>query len=128
LTVNSVDFTMATSVNTVDPDGGRGWPSPAKEESVVIEATRQGDGTASAYATARKRVEQRVGLLLHWVVFLVVNAGLVAAAGGFAGSGWRLAGWGLGLALHTAYVAADVDGLTDRLVRRELQRAEDRSR
>ena len=48
---------------------------------------------------ARQRVEQKLGLALHWLVYLAVNTGLVIAVGGLAGSGWRLAGWGLGLAV-----------------------------
>ncbi len=71
---------------------------------------------------ARQRVEQKLVLALHWLVYLAVNTGLVIAAGGFAGSGWRLAGWGLGLAVHTAYVAGDLGRLQERLVQRELDR------
>ncbi len=71
---------------------------------------------------ARRRVEAKVGLALHWAVYLVVNAGLVLAAGGFAGSWWRLAGWGLGLAVHTGYVLFEVGRLQERLLEREIAR------
>ncbi len=71
---------------------------------------------------ARRRVEAKVGLALHWAVYLVVNAGLVLAAGGFTGSWWRLAGWGLGLAVHTGYVLLEVGGLQERLLEREIAR------
>ncbi len=84
---------------------------------------QQQDAMSDAYAEARRRVEQRGGLAVHWLVFLVINAVLVVGAGGFAGSAWRLAGWGLGLALHTVYVLIDVDELKDRLVRREVERS-----
>ncbi len=84
---------------------------------------QQQDAVSSAYASARWRVEQRGGLAVHWLVFVVINAVLVVGAGGFAGSAWRLAGWGLGLALHTVYVLIDVDELKDRLVRREVERS-----
>jgi hypothetical protein len=84
---------------------------------------QQQDAMSDAYAAARQRVEQRGGLAVHWLVFLVINAVLVVGAGGFAGSAWRLAGWGLGLALHTVYVLIDVDELKDRLVRREVERS-----
>jgi hypothetical protein len=84
---------------------------------------QQQDAMSDAYAAARRRVEQRGGLAVHWLVFLVINAVLVVGAGGFAGSAWRLAGWGLGLALHTVYVLIDVDELKDRLVRREVERS-----
>ncbi len=71
---------------------------------------------------ARQRVEQELGLALHWLVYLAVNAGLVIAAGGLAGSVWRLAGWGLGLAVHTAYVVGDLGRLRERLLQREPDR------
>jgi hypothetical protein len=71
---------------------------------------------------ARQRVEQKVGLVVHWLVYLAVNTGLIIAAGGFAGSGWRLAGWGVGLAVHTVYVVADLGRLQQRMVQRELTR------
>ena len=44
------------------------------------------------------------------------------AVGGLAGSSWRLAGWGLGLAAHTAYVVGDLGRLRELLVQRELDR------
>ena len=71
---------------------------------------------------ARQRVEQKLGPALHWLVYLAVNTGLVIAVGGFAGSSWRLAGWGLGLAAHTAYVVGDLGRLRELLVQRELDR------
>ncbi len=71
---------------------------------------------------ARQRVEQKLGLAVHWLVYLAVNAGLIVAAGGFGGSGWRLAGWGLGLAVHTAYVLGDLGRMRERLVLLELGR------
>ena len=39
---------------------------------------------------------------------------------GLAGSSWRLAGWGLGLAAHTAYVVGGLGRLRELLVQREL--------
>jgi hypothetical protein len=83
-------------------------------------------GRSTAEQGARERVEQKLGLAVHWLVYLAVNAGLIIAAGGFTGSGWRLAGWGLGLAVHTAYVVADLGRLQQRLVQRELARERDR--
>ncbi len=71
---------------------------------------------------ARRRVEAKLGLAVHWAVYLMVNTGLVLAAGGFTGSWWRLAGWGVGLAVHTGYVLAALGRLQQRLVERELAR------
>ena len=44
----------------------------------------------AAREDAQKRLEQKVGLAAHWLVYLAVNIGLVVAAGGFAGSWWRI--------------------------------------
>ncbi|MGY1722196.1 2TM domain-containing protein [Blastococcus sp. SYSU DS0533] len=85
---------------------------------MASDAVRQ----VAAERRARQRVEQKLGLALHWLVYLAVNTGLVIAAGGLTGSGWRLAGWGLGLAVHTAYVVGDLGGVRERLVQRELDR------
>ena len=87
----------------------------------------QQDTESSARAVARKRVEARLGLAVHWVVYLAVNTGLVVASGGLEGSGWRIAGWGLGLIVHTGYVAFDAAGWRERLVDRELAREAGRS-
>jgi len=81
---------------------------------------------SSARVAARKKVEARLGLAVHWAAYLAVNAGLLIAAGGFAGSGWRLAGWGIGLAVHTAYVVLDGADWRERLVDRELARGTER--
>ena len=72
--------------------------------------------------SARQRLEHKVGLAIHWLVYVAVNVALVVAAGGLAGSGWRIAGWGIGLVVHTVYVVLEVGGVKDRLVDRELAR------
>ncbi|MGY1825925.1 2TM domain-containing protein [Blastococcus sp. SYSU DS0541] len=90
---------------------------------MTTDALREG-----AERRARQRVEQKLGLALHWLVYLGVNSGLVLAAGGITGSGWRLMGWGLGLAVHTAYVVGDLGRVRERLVQRELDRELERGR
>lgn len=77
---------------------------------------------STARVAARRRVEAKLGLAVHWIAFVAVNTGLVVAAGGLAGSWWRIAGWGLGLAVHTAYVVLGAAGWRERLVDRELAR------
>lgn len=72
----------------------------------------------SAVHRAQRSVELRLGLAVHWLVYVAVNTGLVIAAGGFSGAGWRLAGWGVGLLVHTLYVVADAGRLQQRLVHR----------
>lgn len=81
-----------------------------------------GAATRMARETARKRLEQKLGLATHWLVYLAVNIGLVVAAGGFAGSWWRILGWGFGLAIHTGYVLVEVGEVKERLLERELAR------
>ena len=76
---------------------------------------------------ARQRVEQKLGLLVHWLAYLGVNTGLVIVAGGFDGSLWRMLGWGVGLAVHTGYVVADVGDLQRRLLEREMRQARERA-
>jgi hypothetical protein len=89
----------------------------AEEGFIVVEAATQ-----DVLEEARKRLEQKVGLAVHWMVYLAVNVGLVMAAGGFAGSGWRIAGWGIGLAVHTGYVVFELGSVKERLLERELAR------
>ena len=78
--------------------------------------------TQDAREAARKRLQLKLGLVVHWLVYIAVNVGLVVAAGGFAGSWWRIAGWGVGLLVHSGYVLVEVGGLKERLLERELAR------
>ena len=75
---------------------------------------------------ARRRVELKVGLAVHWVGYLTVSAGVVLAADGVQGSWWRPAGWGLDLAGHTGDVLSEVGRLQQRPV--EGERARERVR
>ncbi len=76
----------------------------------------------SAKGEARRRAELEFGSAAHWLIYVAVDAGLLIAAGGLAGSWWRLAGWGLGLAIHTLYVVVDAGHLPQRMVPRERAR------
>jgi hypothetical protein len=55
------------------------------------------------YQKAKQRAEQVQGLLIHVIVYLVVNAGLFTIDA-LTGDGWwffwPMLGWGLGLAMH----------------------------
>jgi hypothetical protein len=82
----------------------------------------QGGVAQDACEIAYKRLEHKLGLVVHWLVYLAVNAGLVIFAGGFSGSWARIAGWGLGLPVHTVWVLVEVGGMKERLLERELAR------
>jgi hypothetical protein len=55
------------------------------------------------YLKARQRAEQVQGLLIHVIVYAVVNAGLFTIDA-LTGDGWwffwPMLGWGIGLAIH----------------------------
>jgi hypothetical protein len=74
---------------------------------------------------ARRRVALKNGWRIHAFVYLVVNAGLVvlnlAAGGDRPWSLFPLLGWGLGLAIHGAVVRAQLRGIPDRQVEREVE-------
>ena len=57
------------------------------------------------YKQARKRVEEKKGFFVHFIVYICVNIGLVliwafAAGGGYPWFLWPLGGWGIGLLFH----------------------------
>jgi hypothetical protein len=77
-------------------------------------------------ALARKHVAMQAGLAIHFLVYVLVNAGLSMLSLSRGGS-WHwapLLGWGLGLAIHGLVTLLSLRGqdLKARLVERELQR------
>jgi hypothetical protein len=75
---------------------------------------------------ARKRVGMKMGFAIHLLVYLVVNAGLLALSLSRGGN-WHwgpLLGWGLGLAIHGLVTLLNLrgQGLRDKMVAAELQR------
>ena len=79
---------------------------------------------------ARKRAGAKLGWYLHALVYLVVNAGLLAMSSyGFGRRPWSVfpaLGWGLGLALHgiSVFVLGRGSPLREHLVRKERERLE----
>lgn len=74
---------------------------------------------------AKKRVEAKMGWLVHATVFVLVNGlllGINAVQGAPRWHVWPLAWWGLGLAIHGVVVLLSLsgDGLKQRLVQREI--------
>ena len=76
---------------------------------------------------AQKRVALRMGFFSHALVYVVVNAGLLALnvfQGGSLWSLWPMAGWGVGLAAHglSTWFSLNGDGMRDRMLKREIER------
>ena len=76
---------------------------------------------------ARQRVEQKLGLGTHALVYVLVNAALLAVNWVHDGDRWHvwpLGGWGLGLAVHGLVTILDLrgDGLRARLLAAEIER------
>lgn len=76
---------------------------------------------------AKKRVDLKMGFLIHALVFICVNAGLAllqAVQGGNRWTFWPLFGWGLGLGIHglVAFASLRGDGLRERLLAAEIER------
>lgn len=75
---------------------------------------------------ARKRVEMKMGFLVHLMVFVAVNSGLYLLSALKGGGGWQifpLWGWGLGLSIHGLVVLLSLQGqgLRERLLDAELR-------
>lgn len=73
---------------------------------------------------ARRNVGQRLGWLIHAVVFVLVNAGLWLAGSRSGWLGLPTGGWVIGLLAHGAVVWLRPlgDGLRERLLEQERQR------
>ena len=69
-----------------------------------------------AYQAAQKRAEELQGFYIHLLVYLVVNAGLFTINALSKGDGgnwwfyWPLAGWGIGLVIHSLATFGGVFG------------------
>lgn len=81
---------------------------------------------------ARKRVEMKMGFLVHLLVFVSVNGGLFLLSQLHVGAPWTrvpLWGWGLGLAIHglVTLIALQGQGLRERLMDAELRALRERA-
>ncbi|MBH9551447.1 2TM domain-containing protein [Inhella gelatinilytica] len=75
---------------------------------------------------AKKRVDQKMGFLVHLTVFILVNAGLALLGLLKGGEGVRLVpiwGWGLGLTIHgiVTLISLTGQGLRERMMAEELR-------
>lgn len=87
--------------------------------------TRQPDDR-DVEARARRRVAMRTGWYTHALVFVLVNAALIAlnaTTGGYRWSTWPLLGWGLGLAIHGIVVFLNLrgEGWRQRMLAQEIE-------
>ncbi|MCU7370433.1 2TM domain-containing protein [Paucibacter sp. O1-1] len=77
---------------------------------------------------AKKRVDMKMGFLVHLTVFVAVNLGLIVLNSLTGGPRWHvfpLWGWGLGLAVHglvTLLALISGGGLRERMMAAELER------
>jgi hypothetical protein len=76
---------------------------------------------------ARRRVESRMGVYIHTLVFVCVNLGLFVWNVVQGDPRWHvlpLFGWGLGLAIHALVTAVSLrgDGLRRRMFDQEMRR------
>ncbi len=81
---------------------------------------------------ARKRVEMKMGFLVHLMVFACVNGGLFLLSNLHEGARWTsvpLWGWGLGLAIHGAVtlISLQGQGLRERLMDAEIKSLRERA-
>ena len=76
---------------------------------------------------ARRRVGMKMGLYIHALVFVLVNAGMFALNLALGGTRWAhfpAYGWAVGLAIHGIVVFARVQGygLRETMLQREMEK------
>ena len=81
------------------------------------------------YEIARKRVEEKKGFFVHFIVYIIVNAVLiiiwaVGTGGGFPWFIFPLAGWGIGVLFHFlgVFVFNNQTGWERRQIEKEAER------
>lgn len=79
---------------------------------------------------ARRRAGAKLGLAIHATAFVAVNAFLalvrLQTTPEMHWNLWPLAGWGIGLAIHSVVVLATASGLRERMEADELKKLESR--
>ncbi|HWP18253.1 MAG TPA: 2TM domain-containing protein [Burkholderiaceae bacterium] len=79
------------------------------------------------YRRAERHVKMRLGLAVHAIVYLLVNAGLWflnEAHGGYRWAVWPTLGWGIGLLAHATatFLVTGRQRWIEQMVRREAER------
>jgi hypothetical protein len=99
----------------------------SKEEAMSDQHVE--DGSTSAYARAKKRVQDVKGFYTHLGIYFVVNLGLFAinavTAWGSWWFYWPALGWGIGVACHAVALIVDThfgEDWEERRIQRVMQR------
>jgi hypothetical protein len=91
------------------------------------------ESTADLERRARRRVKRKLGFYWHLMIYILVNAGLIAinlpgnnsrwGHGDFFWSGFPLIGWGIGLAIHgiVTFISLQGEGLKEGMLAREIE-------
>jgi hypothetical protein len=91
------------------------------------------ESTADLERRARRRVKRKLGFYWHLMIYILVNAGLMAinllgtnsrwGHGDFFWSGFPLIGWGVGLAIHgiVTFISLQGEGLKENMLAREIE-------
>lgn len=86
--------------------------------------------SSTAEERARKRVDERTGVMWHVAVYVIVNVLLwsidIAQGGGVDWAFWPTIGWGIGVAFHVASYVIDDSGRESRTYQKFL--AEERAK
>ena len=85
------------------------------------------EDTQSLEARARRRVARKMGLGIHALVYVLVNAGLWIVDAATGGRHWAwlpTLGWGVGLTIHAivTFVGLHGDGWREQMVAAEVER------
>lgn len=81
--------------------------------------------TTERFETAAHRVDQLMGLAVHVLAFLTVNAVLFTPTG-FRPEAGHFWGWGIGVAAHAFAVLGPGSRIRQNLIRRQLARTPER--
>ena len=82
---------------------------------------------------ARKRVQARMGFVVHLTMYLVMNAGFVAiwylSGHGYPWFMWPMLGWGIGILAHAIGLVVGPGSVAERrAIDRELRRLREATR
>ena len=82
---------------------------------------------------AKKRVQNRMGFIIHLTMYLAMNVGFIIiwylTGRGYPWFMWPMIGWGIGIVAHAATLAVGPGSATERrAIDREMQRLREATR